>query len=171
MQFRSDGERDAYFLGAAESGGVRPGSWIEHAGTADLGIWGNEGRLAADCARIAAEEIRRLTGRSPDPLAVQESRLFRAAFSKVRQGPEALLADAVESLLMRSHGGDAELVGRHPLMQQFRSRRGDESSEPGIQDLVTGGQDGEAGAMLALSIADEIGCWREPRAEWNRAGR
>jgi hypothetical protein len=137
MIFRDAAERSRFFE-TAERGDVKVpfGSWIEHAASTDIGLWGNEADLAFDCARIAALEVRALYGSATQPPAeaVAATQAFQLAYRRSRLLAEGRLAEC-----LRAEGVQED----HPLMAG-RTSRG------------PAGDPTRSGEDIALDIATEL---------------
>lgn len=111
MLYETPAERDQFFEAvAAGTVTVSARSWIDHASTADIGIWGDEGALMGECARLAAEGIRRDLDASVNPSTIAGLPAFQDAFKRARSGP----VGALDRLLRHLSHGCAHLPPLNP---------------------------------------------------------
>jgi hypothetical protein len=155
MLFETQDARARFFRNAETPGANLPfGSWIDHARSTNLGVWGRIEELEADCARIAAAEIWHLdeNGTVPSAEDVASTDAFRRAFNAARTEPEHRLTTVLQGLLPKDH--------------QILEERQSENDIPGFRRF---GETLSSGESVAHAIARELrACPREHTAQGYR---
>ena len=104
VMFQTREDRDQFFRKVSlDSQRITYGAALSHAKATNLGIWGNDEALYADCVKIMAAEFRRIEADYDIELIITEdelrkSREFRRAYDMARAPKQAATHNLVRSL-------------------------------------------------------------------------
>ncbi len=117
IMFETPEERGNFFNRAQQDPKSVPyGAALSHAKATDLGVWGKDDSLYADCVRLMAAELRRLEVETGQNFGITEEMLansmeFRLAYAIVRTPKRAALNN-----LARSIGRNSESIPYQEVM-------------------------------------------------------